>query len=306
MRIVISVILLILFIVILIAAILIHRLLYPKVRNEQQTYEREISRKRFPDEFYQSLGKKEFQLKSRLGYQLSCMVLDNEITKQKENQRKVAVFCHGYKCCKMSEVVYAKILMELGFTAVLYDHRNHGKSGKKFTSMGYYEKEDLHQVVNWCYETYGQDIRICLHGESMGATTVLSYLAMDERIAVAIADCPYSDLKSLVRHQLKHIYHLPVQPFLAVGNLLMKLRAGFWLSDVSAVPGASYSKTPILFIHGDMDFYVPYQMSEQMFTQRKGSKEIYMAKGAKHAMACNVDLAKYASVVRNFIDTYWK
>ncbi len=279
--------------------------MYPKVRDENAVFDRELDLKRFPVEFFHTLEKEEVTINSIYGYHLSCLLLNNELTKSKDNYKKVAVFCHGYKCSKSAAVVYAKILMDLGFTAVLYDHRNHGRSGRKFTSMGFYEKQDLKQVIDWCYQKYGRNIHIVLHGESMGATTVLNYLVLDDRIAAVIADCGYSDLSKLLKHQMRKYYHLPYQILMPIINIILKLRAGFSLKDVSAIEGVKHSNTPILFIHGDADDYVPYQMSVEMYHMKKGAKELYLAKGAVHAQACVVDLKRYIQVIETFITKYY-
>ena len=47
-------------------------------------------------------------------------------------------------------MVYAQILMEAGFTCVVYDHRNPGESGKAATKLGYSDKDDLQQGVALC------------------------------------------------------------------------------------------------------------------------------------------------------------
>lgn len=276
-------------------------ILYPKVRDEKTIYEREIRSNRFPEAFDTEVEKEELWIESEYGYRLSCYVLENELTKKTENRKKIAVFCHGYKASKTASMVYAKILMDLGYTAIIYDHRNHGNSDKKFTSMGYYERYDLKTMIDWCFLQYGQDIHIITYGESMGAATVLSHLEIDDRVTATIADCGYSDLGDLLKHQLRKYLHLPYQPFLPVAKVFIQLRAGFKVKEVSPKAGALLSKTPILFIHGDSDDYVPTQMSVDMYEQRAGEKELFLQKDAKHALACVVDYDRYYQVVHDFI-----
>jgi fermentation-respiration switch protein FrsA (DUF1100 family) len=276
-------------------------LLHPKVRDEKEVYQRELITKRFPEEFYYRLAKEEVWIDSEYGYRLSCIVLENQLTRQSENKHKIAVFCHGYKCSKTASVVYAKILMDLGYTAIIYDHRNHGNSDKKFTSMGYYEKNDLKTMIDWCYQRFGEEITIITHGESMGSATVLGHLAIDHRVTATISDCGYSDLGELLQHQLKTYFHLPYRPLLPVANVFLKLRGGFNIHEVSPKVGAIESKTPILFIHGDCDNHVPTWMSISMFQQRLGPKQLYLTKGAKHASACVVDYDGYCQVVQAFV-----
>lgn len=276
-------------------------ILYPRVRNEEAVYRREIETKRFPEEFYSGLDKEEVWIQSDYGYSLSCTILDNEITRSAEHKHKIAIFCHGYKCSKTASIVYAKILMELGYTALIYDHRNHGSSGKKFTSMGFYEKHDLKKIVDWCYKHYGKKIQVVTHGESMGSATVLSHLTIDQRVTAVIADCGYSDLIDLLKHQLKTYCHLPSQPFLFLSILFIKLRGGFYAKEVSPQLGAYHSKTPILFIHGDSDNYVPTWMTVKMYEKRSGPKQLFLSRGAKHALSCVADYEKYCQVIREFI-----
>lgn len=280
-------------------------ILKPKIWSTEEIRLREIETGRLDVAFYESIKKENFTLASRYGYQLSGIVLSNEETEKPINSIKIAVLCHGYTWGKLGAVVYAQMLMELGFTSVIYDHRNHGDSGKAPTSMGYYEKYDLETVINYCYERFGKDIKIVTHGESMGAATVLNYLEIDDRITCTIADCGYSDLRELLKHSLWISYHLPAFLVLPFANIIFKLRAGFYINEVSPRKGAINSKTPILFIHGDEDNFVPTSMSLQMYDKRIDSKELYLCKGAKHAVSCNMDRIRYLEEITKFLDKYY-
>ena len=276
MVIAISIIILLLFIA---TYILSNVILKPRVKTPEDIFRREVEFGRIVPEIYESMEKTKIQIPSRYGYTLSAVILENDITKRVENKGKVAVLCHGYTYGKLGAIVYAQILMELGFTSIIYDHRNHGESGKKHTTMGYYEKYDLETVIDWCYVNFGRDIRIVSHGESMGAATVLDYLNIKDNVSLIIADCGYSDLKTLIRHQMKTVFHIPPIIFMPLANFCLKLRAGFYMKEVSPMEGVRKSKTPILFIHGDHDTYVPYQMSIQMYEECKAPKKLYLAKG---------------------------
>jgi fermentation-respiration switch protein FrsA (DUF1100 family) len=280
-------------------------ILKPRVKTPEDILKREVEVGRIVPDIYESMEKTKVLIPSRYGYTLSAVILENEFTKRDENKQKVAVLCHGYTYGKLGAIVYAQILMELGFTAIIYDHRNHGESGKKYTTMGYYEKYDLETVIDWCYVNFGRDIRIVTHGESMGAATVLDYLNLENNIALTIADCGYSDLRTLLRHQMKTVFHIPHVIFMPLAILFLKLRAGFYIKDVSPIAGVKKSKTPILFIHGDKDTYVPYQMSIKMFEECRAPKKLYLAKGAVHATSVVVDYEQYKCVVRDFIKEYY-
>jgi fermentation-respiration switch protein FrsA (DUF1100 family) len=284
-------------------------ILKPKVIPYDTLLQKEIDDGRMKKELYDSWEKKDFTIKSRYGYDLSCQLINNDKSNEQfENpadKRKIAILCHGYTCGKYSSMIYADMFLQRGITVLAYDHRNHGLSGKASTTMGYYEKFDLQTVLDWCYEEYGANLAIVTHGESMGAATVLLHLAIDGRVRCTIADCGYSSLERLLKHQLKTSYRLPAFPFLYVAKLIVKLRTGFWLDDVEPWEGAVHSNVPILFVHGAEDNYVPYTMSMDMYDMKQGKKEIYLAKGAGHAVSCQTNRKEYQDKLNKFLNEYY-
>jgi len=206
---------------------------------------------------------------------------------------------------KYGSIKYIEMFQKLGFAVLIYDHRNHGESGKAFTTMGFYEKYDLKRIIDWCVEQYGPDCRILTHGESMGAATVLMHLDIDDRVMCAIADCAYSDLKLLLCHQLRQYYHLP-RFLIPLESCLTYLRAGFWYRQVSPVQVIGQVNTPVLFIHGKRDNFVPASMSKQMYSVKKDHKAIYLVAGARHADSYCTNKEGYEARVCYFVQKYMK
>jgi uncharacterized protein len=279
----------------------------PRMLPYQKGYQREINCNKVNSEEYYSWEKEIFTLKSDYGYRLSCELLDGREQDQKEAARKkevkIAILCHGLGYAKYSGIKYAKLFFRLGYQVLIYDHRNHGYSGKAHTSMGFYEKYDLKKLVDWCYERYGENCTIVTHGESMGAATVLMHLGIDHRVSYTIADCAYSDLTQLLCHQLKEYYHLPCI-LIPVESFLTYLRAGFWYNEVSPIRVVRHTLTPVLFIHGKIDNLVPAEMTRQMYLHKKRNKAMYLVARAKHAGSYCKNKEGYERVVEHFLKTY--
>lgn len=266
--------------------------------------QREINCNKIDMEEYYSWEKEIFTLKSDYGYRISCEMLDGrEQAASSEGTEKIAILCHGLGYAKYSGIKYAKLFFRLGYRVILYDHRNHGYSGKAFTSMGFYERYDLKKLVDWCYERFEGKCTIVTHGESMGAATVLMHLGIDHRVSYAIADCAYADLIGLLSHQLKQYYHLP-SCLIPLVSFITYLRAGFWYNEVSPVRVVSRSLTPVLFIHGKIDNLVPADMTRQMYRNKKRYKAMYLVAGAKHAGSYCKNKQGYEKVVEQFLQRY--
>ncbi|HWT27526.1 MAG TPA: alpha/beta hydrolase [Mobilitalea sp.] len=274
--------------------------LKPRMLSCDAIYRKESSSGRFNAEVYKAIKKQKFIINSCYGYDVSCELLEPESIPNTNHRNKVVILCHGLGYSSVGSLKYTDMYLKLGFHIVVYDHRNHGLSGKAPTSMGHYEKQDLKKVVDWCYETYGDDCTVITHGESMGAATVLLHLGIDNRVKCAIADCAYSDLKLLLKYQLKQYYHLP-KCLIPVESLITYLRAGFWYNDVSPIRVVSKTNTPILFIHGKKDSFVPTFMSKQMYACKQNNKGIYLVAGAKHAESYCVNRKGYERRVKEFI-----
>jgi alpha-beta hydrolase superfamily lysophospholipase len=297
----------------------------PRMLPYGKGYQREINCNKVNSEEYYSWDKEIFTLRSDYGYRLSCELLDGRNQdmkdqdgivkgaepnsmdrKRRENTPvKIAILCHGLGYAKYSGIKYAKMFFNLGYQVIIYDHRNHGYSGKAHTSMGFYEKYDLKKLVDWCYKRYGENCSIVTHGESMGAATVLMHLGIDRRVNYAIADCAYSDLTELLCHQLKQYYHLPCC-LIPIESFLTYLRAGFWYNEVSPIRVVRHSQTPVLFIHGKIDNLVPANMTRQMYNNKKRNKAMYLVARAKHAGSYCKNKEGYEKVVEMFLKKYQK
>lgn len=273
----------------------------PRMISYEKGLRREADCKSFDLNTYRKCNRTEFNLLSDFGYSIHCEL----IQQRNQGNRKIAVLCHGFCCARYSSMKYMELFLKLGFSVLMYDHRNHGLSGKAFTSMGFYEKYDLKKVIDWCYRTFGEDIRVVTHGESMGASTVLLHLGIDDRVKCAIADCAFSDLTALLRHQLKQYYHLPCLLIPYVSGLTY-LRAGFRYKEVSPAEVIAGVETPVLFIHGKIDNLVPPYMSRLMYDCKKKNKAIYMVAKARHACSYCKNRDGYERRVKQFLNSYLK
>lgn len=223
------------------------------------------------------------------------------------SRHRVAVIAHGHSWNRINSIKYATIFYNCGFSVVLYDHSYFGLSDGKFCTLGYYERKDLSTVIDYSREIFGHDCIIALHGESMGAVTVLSVLGLRSDIDLVVADCPFSDTFSYYKELYTHLTHMPAFPVVEISGLLAKAKFGYDYSGCRPIDDVKQSDTPICFIHGlDDDFIYPHHSEDMYKVCKNPMSELHLVEGARHACSHLKDNEAYAKIVRNFVDKVLK
>lgn len=270
--------------------------IFPKVQNYDYTYSRSVENGDFKEEFYKGLQKEEVYIDSPYGYKLHGIFFPNN------NAKKVMIFCHGITWSLNGSIKYMEMFLKRGFAVLIYDHRNHGLSGGSDTSFGFYEKYDLKACIDWVEKKFGKGTIIGLHGESMGSGVLLETIAIEDRITFAIEDCGYCDLQELLKYRLSKEYHIRYLPIVKLASFVTKIRKGWRFSDVSALKHISKVNIPMMFVHGELDDYVPTYMSKKMYDMKKGPNDLlYIAPNAAHAQAYLKNMQEYEEKVDSFL-----
>jgi fermentation-respiration switch protein FrsA (DUF1100 family) len=269
---------------------------HPKIHKYDETYQWEKEHGRIPENELNSIEKEEVFIDSPYGYKVHGLFYINK------NSKKAVILCHGITWSLYGCLKYVQMFFNKGFSVLVYDHRNHGLSGGKDTSFGYFEKYDLKACTDWLMNKLGKDAIVGLLGESMGAGTVLQNVPIDSRIKFCIADCSYSDITALFKYHLAKDYKIKVLPLVEITSIITKLRNGWSFKDISPISSISNCDTPILFIHGADDDFVPTWMSEEMHKAKKGCKDIYIAPNAAHIETYWKDAQEYEKRVDHFLE----
>ncbi|MDN3016618.1 alpha/beta hydrolase [Paenibacillus sp. BSR1-1] len=276
-----------------------NRIMYMKKKDEDFILKREKDAGRYnPDEF-DSLPQREVDILSPFGYTIKAVLVEPHET------NRYIVITHGVTETKINSIKYANLFLERGFNALIYDHRRHGESGGKTTSFGHYEKFDLKTIVDWLKKEKGPDLELGIHGESMGAATMLLYAGLLEDGAdFYIADCPFSDFKEQLAYLIKKDFKLIPGLLLPIGDTFLRLRDKYSIRNVSPISVIENIKHPVLFIHSQKDDFILPTMTKELFEQKKGPKMLYLAANGRHAQSFNENPADYARVVDEFLQKY--
>ena len=242
------------------------------------------------------------EIKSEDGLKLKGYYL-----KADEPTKNTVILAHGYSSEGKDMVIYAKFYHEqLGYNVLMPDDRGHGESEGNYIGFGWKDRKDYLKWINYVIESIGKDSEIVLHGVSMGGATVLMTSGEDipNNIKAIISDCAYTSVSEELTYQLKRMYKLPPFPILQSTSLLTKIKAGYFFGEASALVQVAKAKTPILFIHGGADTFVPVEMVNRLYEKCKSEKDIYIVPNAQHGTSYKDDKLGYEKKVTDFVSKY--
>ncbi|MDK0751093.1 alpha/beta hydrolase [Clostridium perfringens] len=269
----------------------------------EKSYTRYVENNLFDEALYNSASKEDITLKSFDGLNLTSTLIMNE-----NPTNKFIVLVHGVSICYVGSLKYFDIFYKNGFNVLIVNQRRHGKSEGKYSTYGFYEKYDVNMWIEYLKSRFGNDIILGLHGESMGAGTVMETIPLNDSIKFVIEDCGYSNFHELIGFQITHAYknrlvRKILSPSLIFANFFMKTKAKFSMKKIVPIDIVSSTSLPMMFIHGKEDYFVPWYMALDLYKAKtKGYKELYLVEGAKHAEALEVNKILYEKKIMTFIE----
>ena len=223
-----------------------------------------------------------------------------------ENKTDIwAIVVHGYTSAGKLLSPKAKHLYNMGYNVLVPDLRSHGSSEGDYIGMGWDDRLDIIDWINYIVKNNPKS-EIALHGTSMGAATVLmvSGEKLPYNVKAIVADCGYTSVYDEFSYQLKQLFNLPAFPIMNFSDVVTHIRAGYCLNDASAINQVKKSTTPILYIHGDKDDFVPYYMMDELYNATNSEKEKLTIEGGEHANSDLVNPKLYWSTVNSFLEKY--
>lgn len=189
----------------------------------------------------------------------------------------------------------------LGRNVILVDQRASGESDGHVISFGINERKDCLRWIDFVLEKFGPDQEIMLGGVSMGGATVLMAAGekLPKNVICVVGDCSYSTAKEIICKIAKEVGFPPklAYPFIKLGA---KLFGKFDLEETSPLQAMQTCEVPVILFHGDIDAFVPYEMSERIYAACHSKKRFVTVKGAGHGLAYPIDKEAYVQALREF------
>ena len=220
-----------------------------------------------------------------------------------DEEKPVLLLCHGLFRNRQEVLERACSLNKLGYPALLFDFRGHGKSQPELVSLGLQERLDVLGAYDFLKKR--KRLRFALLGVSMGAVAVL-HAAHDfgSSLAALIADSPFLSLEETVSHHTHLLLGLPSFPFadLFVWNLTRI--NGYREADLNTAKALEgIQEVPILLIYGREDRRISPATAQTIFDAiPHARKRIIFFEGATHGASYRSDPENYVKTVLSFLE----
>lgn len=228
--------------------------------------------------------------------------------KPKEKSNIFVVGIHGYKSHGKREFSnFAEFYSRLGVNLFFADNIATGESEGKYCTFGYHEKEDCLKWLRYLTETFGEDIKIVLHGVSMGAATTIMLAAkkeLPENVLAAICDCSVTTVAAEFEEKLRNMGAKSDKLIRDINKVNIK-RVGFDIYSLRPIDDVKNVKIPMLFIHGTADTFVPCEMTKELYEACSSrEKELLLVEGADHAQCYKDGKEQYEAKVIEWLNKF--
>ena len=222
-----------------------------------------------------------------------------------KNAKRTVIAVHGWRTTWAKDFGGACEFFHSNDCNVLYiEQRGQNESGGKYIGFGLIERFDC---LEWIKYINGIEklsrLPIYLCGVSMGATTVLmtAGFKLPKNVRGVIADCGFTSPHAIWKHVINKNLHLPYGRFRAATvKRICRRKLHMSPDGYSTLDAMKVCKTPVLFIHGSGDRFVPIEMTYENYRVCASEKRLFVVPFASHGMSYFDDKVGYEREVLDF------
>lgn len=199
-----------------------------------------------------------------------------------KDAQTVLVFFHGNAGNISHRLDNLRHLNTWGLSVLIFDYRGYGQSQGSISEKGLYADSRAAYEAGLA-RARDNGCRLALFGRSLGGVAAVSVADRPEAAGV-ILESTFTNLGDMAKR------HFPLP---GVGKLKNRFNSLGRIESVSA---------PKLFIHGDRDDIVPFELGQRLFQAAPEPKTWLTLKGAGHNDTYDVGGKAYFQAIRGFLD----
>ena len=237
--------------------------------------------------------RKDFEIIDFRGKLLKVSFIEPEFKERPTDIMPCVIYIHANSSSRVEGINIKKYLLKNDINICTFDFEGSGYSEGEYISLGYHEKYQVKNVVDFV-EKYPGVGEIGLWGRSMGAATTLIYASMDERIKAIVVDSPFSDFRRVAKEMCLAQVNVPgflIEGAISIIGKSVFKKNGMKINEIKAIEAVKNCYIPVIFTHARDDDIVKYQHSLDLFNNYAGSdKELRDVLGGHNGKRSNLVL----------------
>jgi pimeloyl-ACP methyl ester carboxylesterase len=216
---------------------------------------------------------------------------------------KAVISLHGHGGSYDLDVYRASALHEAGFNVLLFDFRAHGRSEGKHMTFGYEERRDVQGAIQFLHKRGIQHIGLL--GFSYGGIVSMLVSPDSPDVEAIITDGGPARMRTAIAVRGVEmgfpLWLTRLFAWLIIS--ITSLRLGVNLFHYEPIRWVGkITPRPILFIHGDLDQYIPD--FDELYAAAKPPKELWRLPDAGHTTASQLYPEEHTRRVVEFFSLY--
>ncbi len=250
-------------------------------------------------DWYQTLGAKKVKIKNHKGLFLQGYLIE------KEHAKRTIICMHALMKSAHSLQETVKYLQTLFVdeNILMVDANAHGLSDGYIRGFGYKDIFDLMYFNTYILQRFGEDHRIVMYGQGMGANTILNTAGLGKlkNVDLIISEGAYDN----AYHYLVTLCHKETHvPKVICGPVIRKVIKNELKYDIKKIKTADLVKKniiPTVYVHSKNDDDVPFQMVFPLYNQDGSNKFLFPIK-EKHLYELRGQDDSYTMSLIDFIN----
>lgn len=219
------------------------------------------------------------------------------------------VLMHGVRGNRLQMMGRARVLVEHGFSVLLFDFQASGESPGHRITFGKLESFDAAAAVGFVRDRRPNE-RVGVIGNSLGGAAALlgpERLAVDALVLEAVYPDIDAALSNRLRVNLGRFAGPLFTPLLTPAfKLLLPPVLGATPRELRPIDHIAIAGVPILIASGSVDAYTPLTEAKNLFHRASEPKQFWAVEGAGHVDLEQYDRARYWDTVLPFLNLYMR
>jgi alpha-beta hydrolase superfamily lysophospholipase len=194
------------------------------------------------------------------------------------------LYLHGVRWSLSNHLFRIARWHQMGFDVLAIDYRGFGRSDGELPSEAQ-TYADAQAAWDYLKARVRDPSKRFVYGHSLGGAVAIELAMRNPDVAGLVVESSFTSMQAMA--ELQGYRFLPV-------SLVLTERY-----DSLARIGAVH--TPVLFVHGMGDRFVPHSMSEALFAAANEPKRIVLVEGASHSNVSGYAYERYAAAVRELV-----